>query len=77
MIYVVKSLFNSDITDGLYNGFIKSFEGTKIKENLKLIDVPGAYDRSGTDMSSNKGYEVGLMARNILSEEKNENFSNH
>ena len=47
MIYVVKSLFNSDITNGLYNGFIKSVEGTKIKENLKLIDVPGAYDIPG------------------------------
>lgn len=145
MIYVVKSLFNSDITDGLYDGFIKSVEGTKIKEDLKLIDVPGAYDipgavarnlnnedcelvvtlgcvikgetdhyhyicdavangimnltlkssksilfgvltcqnkslasdRSGNDMSSNKGYELGLMVRNILLEERNENFSNH
>ena len=47
MIYVVKSLFNSDITDGLYNGFIKSLEGTKIKEDLKLIDVPGAFDIPG------------------------------
>ena len=37
MIYVVKSSFNSDITDGLYNGFIKSVEGTKIKEDLKKI----------------------------------------
>ena len=37
MIYVVKSLFNSDITDGLYNGFIKSVEGTKIKENLNIV----------------------------------------
>ena len=47
MIYVVKSLFNSDITDGLYNGFINSVEGTRIKEDLKLIDVPGAYDIPG------------------------------
>ena len=145
MIYVVKSIFNSDITDGLYNGFLKSIKGTKIESDVKLIDVPGAYDipgavarnlnnkacelvltlgcvikgetdhyhyicdavangimnltlkstkpilfgvltcqnknlaldRSGDDMSSNKGYELGSMVKNILLEERGANFPKH
>ena len=139
MIYVVKSLFNSDVTSSLYNGFLRAINESDYDQDIKLIDVPGAFDipgavsrilghddckivitlgcvikgetdhyhyicdavangimnltlksttpilfgvltcqnkklaqdRSGNDMKTNKGYELGIMSKNILFEENN------
>ena len=139
MIYVVKSLFNSDVTSSLYNGFLRAINESEYDQDIKLIDVPGAFDipgavsrilghddckivitlgcvikgetdhyhyiceavangimnltlksttpilfgvltcqnkklaqdRSGNDMKTNKGYELGIMSKNILFEENN------
>ncbi len=139
MIYVVKSLFNPDVTSGLYKGFLNAINESKYVQGIKLIDVPGAFDipgavshildrnnceiiitlgcvikgetdhynyicnavangimnltlksttpilfgvltcqnkklaqdRSGSDMKTNKGYELGVMSKNILFEEHN------
>ena len=139
MIYIVKSTFNPEITNGLYNGFLKATTDSIRDEDIKLKEVPGAFDipgsvssilghknckiiitlgcvikgetdhyhyicdavangimnltlksstpilfgvltcqnlklaqnRSGNNMSTNKGYELGLMAKNILFEENN------
>ena len=139
MIYVIKSLFNSDDTSSLYNGFLKAINESEYDQDIKLIDVPGAFDipgavsrilghddcniiitlgcvikgetdhyhyicdavangimnltlksttpilfgvltcqnkklaqdRSGNDMKTNKGYELGIMSKNILFEENN------
>jgi|TARA_B110000914_G_scaffold49190_1_gene41991 6,7-dimethyl-8-ribityllumazine synthase len=145
MIYVIKSLFNSDITNGLQKGLFRAFEDKGIKDlKMKIIEVPGAYDipgavarvlehnklkvvitlgcvikgetdhyhyicdavangimnltlksktpilfgvltcqnykladdRSGHDMNTNKGYQLGLMANNLISEQSvNDHFS--
>ena len=139
MIYVVKSIFNSDITNGLYDGFQEAINEDGYDKEIKLIVVPGAFDipgavsrilghddckivitlgcvikgetdhyhyiceavangimnltlksttpilfgvltcqnkklaqdRSGNDMKTNKGYELGIMSKNILFEENN------
>ena len=144
MIYVEKSKFNSDITNGLYNGFLEAINENGDDREIKLIDVPGAFDipgavstiisnenceiiitlgcvikgetdhyhyicdavangimnltlksvipilfgvltcqnkklaldRSGNDMSTNKGYELGKMSKSILLEEKNNDSFN-
>ena len=64
------------VANGIMNLTLKSSKsilfGVLTCQNKSL-----ASDRSGNDMSSNKGYELGLMVRNILLEERNENFSNH
>ena len=142
MIYVVKSLFNTDVTSGLYNGFLNAINESNYDKDIKLIDVPGAFDipgavrpildldnckiivtlgcvikgetdhyhyicdavangimnltlksttpilfgvltcqnkklaqnRSGNDMKTNKGYELGVMSKNILFEEDNSDY---
>ena len=139
MIHIVKSTFNSEITNGLYNGFLEAMADSIRDEDIKLTEVPGAFDipgsvsrilgnknckiiitlgcvikgetdhyhyicdavangimnltlksstpilfgvltcqnlklaqnRSGNNLSTNKGYELGLMAKNILFEENN------
>ena len=144
MIFVVKSLFNSDVTSGLYNGFLRAIKESEYDQDIKLIDVPGAFDipgavsrilgqddckiiitlgcvikgetdhyhyicdavangimnltlksvtpilfgvltcqnkklaldRSGNDMSTNKGYELGKMSKSILLKEKNNDSFN-
>ena len=142
MIYVVKSLFNTDVTSGLYNGFLNAINESNYDQDIKLIDVPGAFDipgavrrildndnckiivtlgcvikgetdhyhyicdavangimnltlksttpilfgvltcqnkklaqnRSGNDMKTNKGYELGVMSKNILFEEDKSDY---
>ena len=142
MIFVVKSLFNSDVTSGLYNGFLRAIKESEYDQDIKLIDVPGAFDipgavsrilgqddckiiitlgcvikgetdhyhyicdavvngimnltlksatpilfgiltcqnkklaqdRSGDDKKTNKGYELGIMSKNILFEEDNSDY---
>ena len=144
MIYVVKSIFNSDITNGLYDGFQEAINEDGYDKEIKLIVVPGAFDipgavstiinnenceivitlgcvirgetdhyhyicdavangimnltlksvtpilfgvltcqnkklaldRSGNDMSTNKGYELGKMSKSILLKEKNNDSFN-
>ena len=44
MIYVVKSIFNSDITNGLYDGFQEAINEDGYDKEIKLIVVPGAFD---------------------------------
>ncbi len=142
MIYVVKSLFNTDVTSGLYSGFLNAINESNYDKDIKLIDVPGAFDipgavsrildhdnckiivtlgcvikgetdhyhyicdavangimnltlksttpilfgvltcqnkklaqnRSGNDMKTNKGYELGVMSKNILFEEDKSDY---
>ena len=144
MIYVVKSIFNSDITNGSYDGFQEAINEDGYDKEIKLIVVPGAFDipgavstiinnenceivitlgcvikgetdhyhyicdavangimnltlksvtpilfgvltcqnkklaldRSGNDMSTNKGYELGKMSKSILLKEKNNDSFN-
>ena len=47
MIFVVKSLFNSDVTSGLYSGFLRAIKESEYDQDIKLIDVPGAFDIPG------------------------------
>ena len=47
MIYVIKSLFNSDVTSSLYNGFLRAINESEYDQDIKLIDVPGAFDIPG------------------------------
>ena len=47
MIYVVKSLFNTDVTNGLYDGFLNAINESNYDQDIKLIDVPGAFDIPG------------------------------
>ena len=47
MIYVVKSIFNSDITNGLYDGFQEAINEDGYDKEIKLIVVPGAFDIPG------------------------------
>ena len=42
-----KSLFNSDVTSSLYNGFLKAINESEYDQDIKLIDVPGAFDIPG------------------------------
>ena len=136
MIYIVKSLFNKDITDGLLIGCVTAMKEKGIDINMQIKEVPGAFDipgavsriikkdkaeliitlgcvikgdtdhyhyicdavsngimkltiesktpilfgvltcqnrelaliRAGTNMNKNKGYELGIMAYELLSE---------
>ncbi len=47
MIYIVKSLFNKDITDGLYEGCLSAMKEKGIEAEIHLKDVPGAFDIPG------------------------------
>ena len=47
MIYIVKSLFNKDITDGLYQGCISAIKEKGIEAEIHVKDVPGAFDIPG------------------------------
>tara|TARA_B100000214_G_scaffold80530_1_gene54529 strand:+ start:98 stop:538 length:441 start_codon:yes stop_codon:yes gene_type:complete len=139
MIYIVKSLFNKDITDGLHNGCVTAMNEKGINKSMQIKEVPGAFDipgavsriikkdkaeliitlgcvikgdtdhyhyicdavsngimkltieseipilfgvltcqnkelaliRAGKTMDKNKGYELGIMAYNLLSERNN------
>ena len=48
MIYVVKSLFNKDITDGLLGGCVTAMKEKGIDKNMQIKEVPGAFDIPGT-----------------------------
>ena len=58
------------VANGIMNLTLKSVTpilfGVLTCQNKKL-----ALDRSGNDMSTNKGYELGKMSKSILLEEKN------
>ena len=47
MIYIVKSLFNKDITDGLLNGCVTAMKEKGIGINTQIKEVPGAFDIPG------------------------------
>ena len=50
-ISIVKSLFNQEISDGLILGiynYLESKNLDSIKENIKIYEVPGAFEIPGT-----------------------------
>ena len=47
MIYIVKSLFNRDITDGLLGGCVTAMKEKGIDINTQIKEVPGAFDIPG------------------------------
>ena len=47
MIYIVKSLFNKDITDGLLGGCVTAMKEKGIDINTQIKEVPGAFDIPG------------------------------
>ena len=47
MIYIVKSLFNKDITDGLLGGCVTALKEKGIDINTQIKEVPGAFDIPG------------------------------
>ena len=50
-ISIIKSLFNSDISEGLLNGIYNYLESNNLdslKDDIKVYDVPGAFEIPGT-----------------------------
>tara|TARA_B100000575_G_scaffold80062_1_gene62738 strand:- start:51 stop:467 length:417 start_codon:yes stop_codon:yes gene_type:complete len=60
MITIVKSNFNQQVIDGLFNGCMQALKESGIdKEAVSIIEVPGAF-------------EIPYTVKNILSDEKND-----
>ena len=60
MIAIVKSNFNQQVIDGLFNGCMQALIESGIeKEAVSIIEVPGAF-------------EIPYTVKNILSDEKND-----